>query len=48
MTAIFGFIVVHVSLALLVPKTLVSMVTGGPDIAANAKAHSGMRAGAST
>lgn len=30
MALICGFIVVHVSLALLVPKTLVAMVTGGP------------------
>lgn len=30
MTAIFGFLVVHVALALLVPKTLVAMVGGGP------------------
>jgi thiosulfate reductase cytochrome b subunit len=30
MAAIVGFIVVHVSLALLVPETLVAMVTGGP------------------
>ena len=30
MAAIVGFIVVHVSLALLVPQTLVAMVTGGP------------------
>jgi thiosulfate reductase cytochrome b subunit len=30
MTAIFGFLVVHVALALLVPKTLVAMVDGGP------------------
>jgi hypothetical protein len=30
MSAIVGFVVVHVSLALLVPHTLVAMVTGGP------------------
>ena len=30
MSAIVGFIVVHVALALLVPKTLVAMVSGGP------------------
>jgi len=30
MAAIVGFIVVHVSLALLVPQTLIAMVTGGP------------------
>ena len=34
MTAIVLFIVVHVTLALLVPHTLVAMVTGGPEIAA--------------
>lgn len=33
MALICGFIVVHVSLALLVPKTLVAMVTGGPRVA---------------
>jgi len=32
MAAIFGFLVVHVALALLVPKTLVAMVDGGPVI----------------
>jgi thiosulfate reductase cytochrome b subunit len=30
MAAIVGFLLVHVALALLVPKTLVAMVTGGP------------------
>src|ERR1700732_2746336 len=30
MTAIVGFLLVHISLALLVPKSLVAMVTGGP------------------
>jgi thiosulfate reductase cytochrome b subunit len=30
MAAIVGFVVVHVTLALLVPRTLVAMVTGGP------------------
>ena len=30
MTAIFGFLCVHVALALLVPSTLVAMVGGGP------------------
>lgn len=30
MAAIVGFLVVHVALALLVPRTLVAMVTGGP------------------
>ena len=32
MAAIFGFLVVHVALALLVPKTLVAMVSGGPPV----------------
>ena len=32
MTAIVLFVVVHVTLALLVPHTLVAMVTGGPEI----------------
>jgi thiosulfate reductase cytochrome b subunit len=30
MAAIVGFLVIHIALALLVPKTLVAMVTGGP------------------
>jgi thiosulfate reductase cytochrome b subunit len=30
MTAIVGFLVVHISLALLVPRSLVAMITGGP------------------
>ena len=32
MSAIVAFIVVHVSLALLVPKSLLAMVTGGPTV----------------
>ncbi len=32
MAAIVGFVVVHVTLALLVPHTLVAMVTGGPQL----------------
>jgi thiosulfate reductase cytochrome b subunit len=32
MTAIVLFLVVHVALALLVPHTLVAMVTGGPEL----------------
>ena len=32
MSAIVGFVVVHVTLALLVPHTLVAMITGGPQI----------------
>jgi thiosulfate reductase cytochrome b subunit len=30
MAAIVGFLVVHISLALLVPQSLVAMITGGP------------------
>ncbi len=33
MAAIVGFMVVHIALALLVPHTLVAMVTGGPVVA---------------
>jgi len=33
MTAIVMFVVVHVTLALLVPHTLVAMITGGPEVA---------------
>jgi thiosulfate reductase cytochrome b subunit len=32
MSAIVGFILIHVSLALLVPQSLVAMVTGGPAV----------------
>lgn len=32
MAAIVGFLIVHVALALLVPRTLVAMVTGGPRV----------------
>lgn len=32
MAAICGFVVIHVALALLVPKTLIAMVTGGPRV----------------
>ncbi|MFA6266032.1 MAG: cytochrome b/b6 domain-containing protein [Pseudolabrys sp.] len=42
MAAIVGFLVVHVALALLVPKTIGAMVTGGPvvdDDAADAMPH---------
>jgi thiosulfate reductase cytochrome b subunit len=35
MSAIVLFVLVHVTLALLVPKTLVAMITGGPRIAPN-------------
>jgi hypothetical protein len=30
MAAIVGFLVIHVALALLVPKTIGAMITGGP------------------
>jgi thiosulfate reductase cytochrome b subunit len=32
MTAIVGFLVVHVTLALLVPQSLAAMITGGPSV----------------
>ena len=32
MAAIVGFLIVHVALALLVPKTIGAMVTGGPEV----------------
>ena len=32
MSAIVGFVLVHVALALLVPRTLINMVTGGPEV----------------
>jgi hypothetical protein len=32
MTAIVAFIVVHVTLALLVPQSLLAMITGGPKL----------------
>jgi thiosulfate reductase cytochrome b subunit len=35
MAVIVGFLVVHVALALLVPRTLLAMLTGGPRIAAS-------------
>ncbi|OYX87572.1 MAG: transmembrane hydrogenase cytochrome b-type subunit, partial [Xanthobacter sp. 35-67-6] len=35
MTAIVLFLVVHVALALLVPKTVGAMITGGPKVAAD-------------
>jgi len=39
MAVIFGFLLVHVSLALLVPKTLWAMVTGGPRLTARSHAE---------
>lgn len=41
MAAIAGFLVVHVALALLVPRTLVAMVTGGPRVPERAAAARG-------
>jgi thiosulfate reductase cytochrome b subunit len=38
MVAIVGFLVLHVALALIVPKTLVAMITGGPDVPRDATA----------
>jgi thiosulfate reductase cytochrome b subunit len=35
MVAIVGFLLVHVALALIVPKTLIAMLTGGPDVASD-------------
>jgi hypothetical protein len=32
MAAIVGFLIVHISLALLVPQSLVAMVSGGPTV----------------
>jgi hypothetical protein len=32
MAAIVGFLLIHVTLALLVPKSLVAMLTGGPAV----------------
>ncbi|MBS0561131.1 MAG: cytochrome b/b6 domain-containing protein [Proteobacteria bacterium] len=39
MAVIVGFVVVHVALALLVPRTLAAMVTGGPELAARRDAR---------
>ena len=38
MTAICLFLIVHVSLALLVPRTILAMLTGGPRIAPEPRA----------
>lgn len=38
MAAIVGFLVVHVALALIVPRTLLAMLTGGPRVGAPAQA----------
>jgi thiosulfate reductase cytochrome b subunit len=42
MAAIVGFIFVHVALALLVPQTLIGMLTGGPDVSEAHKTESGL------
>ena len=39
MAAIVGFLLVHVALALIVPKTLLAMLTGGPIVAADTTAE---------
>jgi len=39
MAAIVGFLLVHVALALLVPKTIGAMITGGPDVPADSDAN---------
>jgi thiosulfate reductase cytochrome b subunit len=39
MSAIVGFVVIHVTLALLVPRTLIAMVTGGPAVKVREPAH---------
>ena len=41
MTVIVGFLVVHVALALLVPRTLVAMVSGGPTVTSRFRATKG-------
>ena len=43
MAAIVGFILVHVTLALLVPQTLIGMLTGGPDVSEKREAGSRIR-----
>ena len=40
MAAIVGFLVIHVLLALLVPRTLLAMITGGPRVASGRSAPS--------
>ncbi len=48
MALLCGFIIVHVALALLVPKTLVAMVTGGPEIEPTPDTEAPVRSGLST
>jgi thiosulfate reductase cytochrome b subunit len=39
MAAIVGFLLVHVTLALLVPKSLIAMITGGPNVGGTSPAQ---------
>jgi thiosulfate reductase cytochrome b subunit len=39
MVAIVGFLLVHVALALIVPKTLIGMLTGGPAVPSDGEAE---------
>ena len=39
MAAIVGFMIIHVALALLVPRTIGAMVTGGPDVTDEPATH---------
>jgi thiosulfate reductase cytochrome b subunit len=41
MAAIVGFIAIHVSLALVAPKTLLAMLTGGPRVPSRSKKETG-------
>jgi thiosulfate reductase cytochrome b subunit len=41
MAVIVGFLVVHVALALLVPRTLWAMIAGGPRVQARRRAKEG-------
>jgi hypothetical protein len=41
MAVIVGFLIVHVALALLVPKTLWAMVAGGPRLAGRSRVQEG-------
>ena len=48
MTAIVGFVLVHVALALIVPQTLIGMLTGGPSVPTDAPAEPSPEAGRQT
>jgi thiosulfate reductase cytochrome b subunit len=39
MAAIVGFLLVHVALALIVPRTLIAMLTGGPEVPRTAESQ---------